>query len=446
LQTDASFRFERGADPNITVYALKRAAMLIKEIAGGEISSEIKDVYPKTINNRTVDINYKNVDRLIGKSIERGIIKEILVDLEIKILEESADGLKLEVPTCKVDVTREVDIIEEILRIYGYNNIELDNKIHSSISLRQKPDMEKIQNMVSDYLSGQGFSEIMNNSLTKSTYANENPDFDGELSVAMLNPLSKDLDVLRQSLLFGGLESISYNRNRRISDQKLYEFGNIYRKKSEGGYFEEKHLMMLSTGNINAENWSSKPQKADFYFLKSMLEAIITRLGINRKQLKVTEGDLKSFAYSLAFTLNGELIAEVGNLSPAVLKAFDIKKEVFAARLNWTVATRFLPKQEVSYEPVSKFPSVRRDLALVIDKSVTFGQLRETAQKAERKLLTEVGIFDIYEGDKIPEGKKQYALSFVLQDKNKTLNDKTIDKAMKRIQQVLEREMGAVLR
>jgi len=456
LQTDASFRFERGADPKITIYALKRAAMLIKEIAGGEISSEIKDVYPKAINNWTVDISYQNVDRLIGKSIEREIIKEILLDLEIKILEESAEGLKLEVPTYKVDVTREVDIIEEILRIYGYNNIELDNKIHSSISLRQKPDMEKIQNMVSDYLSGQGFSEIMNNSLTKSSYADANPDFNGDLSVAMLNPLSKDLDVLRQSLLFGGLESISYNQNRRIGDQKLYEFGNIYRKKnngkdlpqtpSKGGYFEEKHLMMLSTGNINAESWETKSRKADFYFLKGMLEAIITRLGINRKQLKVVEGDQKSFTYSLAFTLNGELIAEVGNLSPTVLKTFDIKKEVFAARLNWTVVTKFLPKQEVSYEPVSKFPSVRRDLALVMDKSVTFDQLKETALKAERKLLTEVGIFDIYEGDKIPEGKKQYALSFVLQDKNKTLNDKAIDKAMKRIQQVLEREMGVVLR
>ena len=456
LQTDASFRFERGADPKITIYALKRAAMLIKEIASGEISSEIKDVYPKAINNWTVDINYQNVDRLIGKSIEREIIKEILLDLEIKILEESAEGLKLEVPTYKVDVTREVDIIEEILRIYGYNNIELDNKIHSSISLRQKPDMEKIQNMVSDYLSGQGFSEIMNNSLTKSSYAVANPDLNGDLNVAMLNPLSKDLDVLRQSLLFGGLESVSYNQNRRIGDQKLYEFGNIYRKKSEGenlpqapskgGYFEEKHLMMLSTGNINTESWDTKSQKADFYFLKSMLEAIITRLGINRKQLKVVEGEQKSFAYSLVFTLNGEQIAEVGNLSPTVLKTFDIKKEVFAARLNWTVVTKFLPKQEVSYEPVSKFPSVRRDLALVMDKSVTFDKLKETALKAERKLLTEVGIFDIYEGDKIPEGKKQYALSFVLQDKNKTLNDKTIDKAMKRIQQVLEREMGVILR
>ncbi len=451
LQTDASFRFERGADPNITVYALKRAAMLIKEIAGGEISSEIKDIYPEPITDWTVDIIYKNVDRLIGKTIEREIIKDILIDLEIKILEETDEGLKLEIPTYKVDVTREVDIIEEILRIYGYNNIQLDNKIHSSISLRQKPDMEKIQNMISDYLSSQGFAEIMNNSLTKSVYAEANPDLNSEKSVAMLNPLSSDLGVLRQSLLFGGLESISYNQNRRISDQKLYEFGNIYRKKGnslEGvkNYFEEKHLMMLATGNIFPENWETKPRKADFYFLKSMLEAIITRLGINRKQIKIADGTQESFSYSLGFTLNNELIAEVGNLSPAVLKPFDIKKEVFAARINWTVVSKFLPQHNTSYELVSKFPSVRRDLALVVDKSVSFSQLKESAIKAERKLLTEVGIFDIYEGDKIPEGKKQYALSFVLQDKNKTLNDKTIEKAMRRIQQVLERELGAQLR
>ena len=453
LQTDASFRFERGADPNITIYALKRAAMMIKEIAGGEISSEVKDVYPETINDWTVDINYNNVDRLIGKSIEREIIKDILIDLEIKILEESVEGLKLEVPTFKVDVTREVDIIEEILRIYGYNNIKLDNKIHSSISLRPKPDMEKIQNMISDYLSNQGFSEIMNNSLTKSTYAESNPDLDVKKNVEMLNPLSIDLNVLRQSLLFGGLEVISYNQNRRISDQKIYEFGNIYRKSdntsNSGGvnnYFEEKHLMLLATGNIYAENWDVKSGKADFYYLKSMVDAIITRLGIDRKTVKIDEGNKKSFNYSLVFTLNNEVIAEIGMLETSVLKSFSIKKEVFGARLNWTVISKFLPKHETSYKAVTKFPSVRRDLALVIDSNVSFQQLKETAQKAERKLLTDVGIFDIYEGDKIPEGKKQYALSFVLQDSSKTLNDKTIDKAMRRIQQVLENDLGAQLR
>ena len=451
LQTDASFRFERGADPNITVYALKRAAMLIKEIAGGEISSEIKDVYPEIKNDWTVDINYNNVDRLIGKSIERKIIKDILIDLEIKILEETEEGLKLQIPTFKVDVTREVDIIEEILRIFGYNNIQLDNKIHSSISLRPDPDMEKIQNMISDYLSNQGFSEIMNNSLTKSTYAESNQDLDGQKSVAMLNPLSIDLNVLRQSLLFGGLEVISYNQNRRISDQKIYEFGNIYRKSESNSigvknYFEEKHLMLLTTGNISSENWNTETDKADFYFLKSMLEAIITRLGIDRKKIKIDEGNKKSYNYSIQFKINNEVIAEVGSISNSVLQPFSIKRDVFVAKINWTIITKFLPKYDTSYQVVSKFPSVRRDLALVIDNSISFSQLKETAQKAERKLLTEVGIFDIYEGEKIPEGKKQYALSFVLSDPNKTLNDKSIDKAMRRIQQVLEKELGAQLR
>lgn len=453
LQTDASFRFERGADPNITVYALKRAALLIKELAGGEISSEIKDVYPEPINNWTVDISYKNVDRLIGKTIEREIIKDILVDLEIKILEETEEGLKLEVPTFKVDVTREVDIIEEILRIYGYNNIVLDNKIHSSISLRPNPDMEKIQNMIADYLSSQGFSEIMNNSLTKSVYAEGNDDFDGDKSVAMLNPLSSDLNVLRQSLIFGGLESVSYNQNRKISDQKLYEFGNIYRKKdasakTEGvkNYFEEKHLLLLSTGNINAENWEMKTGKSDFYFLKSMVEAIITRLGIDRKGLKIEEGTKSSFKFSLELKLHDAVIAEIGNLSASTLKTFDIKKDIFGAIINWTVISKYLPKKNTSYVAVSKFPAVRRDLALVVDTNIKFEQLQESAKKAERKLLTEVDIFDIYEGDKIPEGKKSYALSFVLEDKTKTLTDKTIDKTMKRIQQFMERELGAELR
>ena len=453
LQTDASFRFERGADPNITVYALKRAALLIKEIAGGDISSKIKDFYPEPINDWTVSINYKNVDRLIGKIIEREIIKDILTDLEIKVTAETDEGLELLIPTYKVDVTREVDIIEEILRIYGYNNIILDNKIHSSISLRQKPDMEKIQNMVSDYLSSQGFSEIMNNSLSKSVYADNNPDLDGDKSVEMLNPLSSDLNVLRQSLIFGGLESISYNMNRRISDQKLYEFGNIYRKTSDGessgvvkNYFEEKHLMMLSVGNVNAENWQGKNEKADLYFLKSMLEAIITRLGINRKSVKVREGESESYSYSIEYIYNDILIAEVGKISEKVLKEFDIKKVVFASKINWTGISKFLPKNDTQYQKVSKFPAVRRDLALVVDKSVNFIQLKDAAHKAERKMLTEVGLFDIYEGDKIPEGKKSYALSFVLEDNTKTLNDKVIDKAMRRIQQVLENELNAVLR
>jgi len=452
LQTDASFRFERGADPNITVYALKRAAMLMKEIAGGKISSEIKDVYPDKINNWNIDISYANVDRLIGKKIDRSIIKDILTDLEVKTIEEHETGLKVEVPTFKVEVTREVDIIEEILRIYGYNNIELDNKIHSSISLRQKPDLEKIQNMISDYLSAQGFAEIMNNSLTKAEYSEKIEVFNPDENVNILNPLSKDLNVMRQSLIFGGLESIAYNQNRRISNQKIYEFGKIYQKTSEKSnniikdYFEERHLLILASGNINEENWDAKPVKADFYFVKSMVEAIINRLGIDRKQIKISENGNSIFSYSLDYVLNNNIIASIGNVQNKVLKVFDIKKDVYGAIVNWTNVCKFLPTKNTSYEPVQKFPSVRRDLALVLDKNISFEKLKEVSYKAERKLLVEVGLFDIYEGDKIPEGKKSYALSFILQDKNKTLNDKTIDKTMKRIQQLLENECGAVLR
>ena len=452
LQTDASFRFERGADPNITVFALKRAALLIKEIAGGEISSEIKDVYPKKIDNWTIDISYANVDRLIGQKIEPNIIKDILIDLEIKILGEDDNSIKVEVPTFKVEVTREVDIIEEILRIYGYNNIQLDNKIHSSISLRQKPDLEKIQNMISDYLSSQGFAEIMNNSLTKGEYTEKADGFNAEENVNILNPLSNDLNVLRQSLLFGGLESIAYNQNRRISNQKIYEFGKIYQisaGKSQNiikNYFEERHLLILSTGNVNEESWNANDNKADFYYIKSMVEATISRLGIDRKQIKIEISDNPIYSYSMQYNFNNTIIAETGNIDKKVLKSFNIKKEVFGAIVNWTNICKYLPSKNTSYEPVLKYPSVRRDLAMVIDKNVSFNQMKEVALKAERKLLKDVGLFDIYEGDKIPEGKKSYALSFTLQDKTKTLNDKTIDKTMRRIQQMLENECGAVLR
>ncbi len=453
LQTDASFRFERGTDPNITVYALKRAAMLIKEIAKGDISSEIKDYYPVKIEDWFIDVSYENIDRLIGRTIERKIIKDILFDLEIKIAEENTEGLKLQIPAFKVDVTREVDVIEEILRVYGYNNIKLDNKIHSSISLRQNPDMEKIQNMISDYLSSQGFAEIMNNSLTKSEYTQISEDFNSDNNVILLNPLSKDLNVLRQSLIFGGLETIAYNHNHRILNQKLYEFGKVYQKVDDAkntdgikNYFEEKHLLLLSSGKVSEENWMGNNSKADFYYLKSMVEAIISRLGIDRNQIKMQGSKTSMYSYSLQYAFNDKVIAEIGNIRANLLRSFDIKKEVFGAVINWTVITKFLSTRSTQYKAVLKFPSVRRDLALVVDKNLSFEELKNAALKAERKLLSDVGIFDIYEGDKIPANKKSYALSFVLQDKTRTLNDKTIDKSMKRIQQMLERECGAVLR
>jgi phenylalanyl-tRNA synthetase beta chain len=453
LQTDASFRFERGADPNITVYALKRAALLIKEIAGGKISSEIKDVYPSPISNWEVEINYQNVDRLIGKKIPRDIIREILTNLGIQVLEETDAGMKLLVPTFKTDVKREVDVIEEILRIYGYNNIEFDDKIHSSVSLRPKPDLEKLHNKIATHLTARGFSEIMNNSLTKSQYINNNSEFNSEQSVHLLNPLSKDLDILRQTLLFGGLEVIAYNNNRKISDLKLYEFGKIYRKlntesESNGltNYFEEKHLTLFTSGLLQAENWNTTNEKADFYFLKGIMESVFAKLGINRNKLEIKESSSSNCEYALEYFSGDTLLAVVAGLNKKLLKEFDIKQAIFVADLNWEQAIKLLPKGNHSYQAVPKSPSVRRDLAMVIDKAVSFEAMRNTAFKAERKLLKSVGIFDIYEGDKIPEGKKSYALSFVLQDNQKTLTDKLIEKTMKRIQKTLETELNAVMR
>ena len=453
LQTDASFRFERGADPNITEYALKRAALLIKDIAGGRISSEIKDVYPKTIEKWTVDISFDRVTRLIGKEIEKDIIVKILEDLDIEVLATSHEGLKLLIPTFKVDVRREVDIVEEILRVYGYNNIEIPEKVNSSVSLRQKPDLERIQNLVADYLVGQGFTEIMNNSLTKAAYIEKSAVFDQDHSVELLNPLSTDLNIMRQTLLFGGLEVINYNQNRKINDLKIFEFGKTYKRKSAAtmktgvkNYFEEKHLTLFTTGKMEAENWNSSHAKADFYTAKGIAESIIKRLGIDRKKFTMTESSSDDFAYTLDYVVNDKVVVSVGEVSKKLLKSFDIKQRVYVADFNWDNIINLIPAHDLTYKAISKFPAVRRDLALIVDKAVTFEALKQVAVKAERKTLKEVGIFDIYEGDKIPEGKKSYALSFVLQDENKTLTDKIIDKAMKRIQQALEREADAQLR
>jgi phenylalanyl-tRNA synthetase beta chain len=453
LQTDASFRFERGTDPNITVYALMRAALLIKEIAGGKVSSEIKDVYPTPLNDWEIEISYKNVDRLIGKKIPVEIIREILTNLGIQVLEETGIGMKLQIPTFKTDVKREVDVIEEILRIYGYNNIEFDDKIHSSVSLRPKPDLEKLHNKIAAHLTGNGFSEIMNNSLTKSEYIVDNSEFNSEQSIHLLNPLSKDLDILRQTLLFGGLEVIAYNSNRKISDLKLYEFGKIYRKKNaesekEGlkNYFEEKHLTLFASGLLQAENWNSTNEKANFFFLKGIVESIFSKLGIDSNKLDIKESSSANCKFAFEYFTGDMLLAVVAGLNKKLLDEFDIKQDVFVADLNWEKLIKLLPKNDLSYRAVSKFPSVRRDLAMVIDKEVSFEEMKSRAFKAERKLLKSVGIFDIYEGDKIPEGKKSYALSFVLQDNDKTLTDKVIDKAMNRIQKTLETELNAVLR
>ncbi len=453
LQTDASFRFERGADPNITLYALKRAALLIKELAGGTISSEIKDFYPEPIPKKEVEIVFENVDRLVGMKIDREVIQEILSDMEMEILEENAQGLKLGIPTFKVDVLREVDVVEEILRVYGYNNVNFEDKIHSSVSLRQKPDPEKIQNAVSDYLTAQGFFEMMNNSLTKGEYFEKNRVFDEKNSVELLNALSRDLNVLRQTLLFGGLEVIAYNQNRKLQDLKVFEFGNTYFKKDgydksrgQKNYSEERHLILLATGQRQDENWNAQPAKVDFFYMKGLVDGLMQLSGLDPD--RVTSDELKdgNFQYGMQLISNGKCLAKLGLLHKDLQRSMGIKSEVFVADIDWDEWFRQIPREVVQYKPVAKFPEVRRDLALVVDRNIPFQDLKSLAYKMERKLLKSVGIFDVYEGDKIPEGKKSYALSFILQDENKTLTDKVIDKTMQKIQMAFEREMGASLR
>ncbi len=452
LQTDASFRYERGADPNITIYALKRAAMLIKELAGAEISSEIKDVYPNKIEPWNVAIQYDHVERLIGKAIAKETIKNILFDLEIQIVEESEEGLLLQIPTFKVDVTREADVIEEILRIYGYNNIHFSDSVHSALSYTKKPDNEKLQNLVSDYLSNNGFAEMMNNSLTKASYYEENADFDANESVAMLNPLSSDLNILRQSLMYGGLEAVLYNSNRKNQDLKFYEFGKSYRlvdkqaEKVEKRYTEEKHLALFITGKDKSESWRGSAKAVDFYDLKRVVQHLLKKLQFNPINLQTANVEKSYFAEGVAYSMNNRLLVEFGSLSPKALKTMGIKQAVFYADFHWQNILKIVKQSDVQYQEVSKFPVVRRDLALVVDKTVKFESIEKLAYKAEKRILKSVNLFDIYEAEDLGENKKSYSVSFFLQNDEKTLNDKQIDKMMNRFIHIFEENLGAIIR
>ncbi len=444
LNTDASFRYERGIDPNMTIYALKRAALLIQEIAGGEVSSEIVDQYPNPIHNFKVELSFENMKRLIGESIEKEVVKNILASLDIEVLKETEEGLSLSVPPYRADVKREADVIEEVLRIYGYNNIGFPTKLNTSLFHHDKLSNSYMQNLVSDLLSGNGFNEIMSNSLTKAEYADWTEDFKAEENVAMLNPLSQDLGVMRQTLLYGGLEAISYNNKRQMQDLKFYEFGKSY-KKTEEGYHESRELMLFVTGNKQAETWEAKPQKMDFYWLKGMAEMVLTRLGI-AGGIKYDQADKGFYADGLTAKLGKNVIVELGIVKKNILKKMDIKQEVFVAQFNWDTILRFVQKKKVSYTDIPKFPMVRRDLALLLDKEVQFSAIHDLAYKAERKILKDVNLFDVYEGDKLPEGKKSYAVSFTLQDPSKTLTDNYVDKVMSKLQETFEKELGATLR
>ena len=455
LQTDASFRYERGADPNITLYALKRAALLVKELAGGTISSEIKDVRNGDFTPAHVDLKFDYLNKVAGKVIDQNQAVNILKSLECLVVELNNEHVVVDVPTCKVDVTRPVDLVEEILRIYGYDNIEIPSRIHASISRASKPNSDQLQQKIADMLVANGFYEIMNNSLTKSAYSEAFADFDPERNVKIKNPLSSDLNVMRQTLLWGGLESIAFNQNRKVADMKFFEFGNVYfyNAQAKGGqhalspYSEYCHLDLFLTGNRQEELWNHQVQSLDFFDLKKYVMGILRLLRVDQNLLEVKESALKHYEYALELYLDGKRVATFGKIDKKALKLFDIKKDVFHATLCWnTLMSNYGKAPEVHFEPLSKFPSVRRDLAMIFDKNVTFEQVRKIARAAENKLLQEMSLFDVYEGDKIPAGKKQYAMSFILMSTTATLTDKMIEKAMARIQGALEKELNAVLR
>lgn len=463
LKTDASFRYERGCDPNITPWALRRAVRLILELGGGEVCGDMIDLYPAPIEPAQVQIKFQRVFDLIGQPLPKEAVRTALTSLDIKILSEDEEQMMLAIPTCKVDVYRECDVVEEIMRIYGYNNIHFDERLNSCLSYGIKPNPRKLQNIVSDYLTDNGFSEIMNNSLTKSEYFDDNPDFPAAQNIPILNPLSKELNVMRQTLLYSGLECVSRNLNYKILNQKMYEFGKSYVLNPElvgqpaeaiealpvtKKYVETQHLSIFMTGAQYGESWKMATTPTDFYYLKAHLISILRRMRMNFGRLQFVPSTHKYYAEGLdvVFKDSHKQLATLGRLAKATLKRMDCKQEVFYADINWDLLLKNYPEKEVTFAEVPKFPEVRRDLALILDKQTTFAQIEQVAFATEKKLLKKVSLFDVYEGKGIAEGKKSYAVSFVLQDKDKTLNDKQIEAVMAKLQKNLETQLNATLR
>ena len=442
LNTDASFRFERGIDINFTKYALKRAAILIKEYSNGKIASDVMDFYPEKMEDFQVFLSYENAFRLIGQEIDKETIKNILASLEIKINSETEGGLGLTIPSYRVDVQREADVIEEVLRVYGYNNIKFSHKLNSSISFNTNKEVT-LENSIANQLTNLGFNETMANSLTKEEYITFSENLKSEFNVTMLNPLSNELKVMRQSLLFSGLESISYNINRKNSSLKLYEFGKTYHK-YEKGYQEDKHLTLFVSGAKTKDNWTHVSKNSDFFYLKGIVMSILERIGVTNLKTSPVKSDL--FSEGIVFSLGKNKLVEFGVINKRVLKEFGIKQEVLFADFDWKSLNEISGKKKIKVSSLLKFPSVKRDLALLIDEKVTFKEIYNLSFQVERNLLKDVGLFDVYQGDKLPEGKKSYAVSFVLQDSNKTLKDAQIDKIMQKLQQSFEKNLEAVLR
>ena len=443
LSTDASFRFERGCDPNMTIYALKRAALLITEICGGKITSEVTDIYPNKIKHFEVELTYAKMDALIGEVIDREVVKSILTDLEIEITNATKDGLSLLVPPFRADVQREIDVIEEILRIYGFNTVAMPTKLNTTISYSDGVNPENLRNTISDLLSTNGFNEVMNNSLTKGAYTAIIPELDTSQNVELFNPLSQDVNVMRQSLKFSGLENIAYNQNRKNTDVKFYEFGKTYHK-TEEGYKENQHLQILVSGRVESENWNTSSDKADFYFIKEKVEHVLSRLGV--KKLKSEAICTHGFVDGLMYKFNKNRLVCFGKLDKNLCKAFNVKSDVYAADFNWDLVLELAGYTKIKYQEVSKFPEVRRDLSLLVDKSVSFDELSKIAKQVDNKILKTVNLFDVYEGDKLPEGKKSYALSFTMADDSKTLTDKYVDKVMDKLMKSFREQVGAEVR
>ena len=442
ISTDASFRFERGIDSNITAYALKRAALLIQEVAGGEITSDIVDFFPRKIEDSPVFLYFAKAAKIIGQEISKETIKKILVSLDIKVNTMSDAGLGLLVPAYRVDVTREIDVIEEILRVYGYNNIGFSKKFNATVSYSARTEDYKVQNIVSDQLVSLGFNEMMANSLTTAAYVGLSETMNEESTVKMLNPLSADLAVMRQSLLFSGLEAVSFNINRRNLDLRLFEFGKTYHK-VKSGHDEIKHLTLIETGNRFDESWTVPSAKSDFFLFKGYVESVLSRLGIEKHKTQPVKADI--FGEGIALYIGSECLVEFGTVKKSILKHFDIKQEVLFADFNWQ-AVHKLVSNKVKFAEIAKYPEMRRDLALLLDKDQTFENVYRVAKLTEKSLLKNINLFDVYEGDKLPEGKKSYAVSFVMQDNSKTLTDVQIDKVMSKIMTQLEKELGAIQR
>ena len=453
LKTDASFRYERGADPLVVEYAAKRAALLIQELAGGQIVGRMQQFYPEKIEKKVVDLDYVRIENFVGKKLGHEVIEAILEGLAYEFIEKTETGAKVAVPSYMIDVYRECDVVEEILRIYGYNNIELPQAMRMSVNAPQKPEPEQVRKSISDFLAANGFVETMNNSLTKSDYYSKLKTFPEEKCVRIMNPLSSDLNVMRQTLILNGLEVVAYNINRQITNIKTFEYGSVYSFKPETDgktleSYEEHTCFALFMSGQPDKSWRVDPGKGNYFQLKGYLELLLKRFGCDIYSLETEAAPADLFSEGLAYNLPGshQPLAVMGTISPARLKQFGIKQPVFAAEISWPALFELVKRNKIKYKELPKFPEVRRDLAILLDESVSYADLRKSAFRVGKKLLKQVGLFDVYRGDKIAEGKKQYALSFVLQDLDKTLTDNDVERVMSKLLSTFQNEFGATLR